>query len=239
MVRTEDRHLIRQCLLGDADAFGELIKKYIDSMHARAHRRVSNFHDAQDITQEAFLIAYQRLSTLKRWDNFPEWMYSIIKNLCRKWRQSQLRQLDIELLQEINTEILNPPSISLHREIKRHESLHESLATLPEMYSQVLRLSYLGGMKSREIGQFLGISKNTVDTRLRRAKKLLRKEMQQSISCEEREASFKGLPPSRANNPLRGLRLITLFGGEPALVHAPWGALGTGASLTRCPCFFC
>ena len=60
------------------------------------------------------------------------------------------------------------------------------------MYGQVLRLSYLSGMKSREIGQFLGISKNTVDTRLRRAKKLLRKEMQQSISCEEREASFKG-----------------------------------------------
>ena len=144
-----------------------------------------------------YTLAYQRLSTLKRWDNFPEWMYSIIKNLCNKWWQSQLRQPDREFVEEIDTEILNQPSIGLHREIKMHSSLHEALTTLPEMYRQVLSLYYLGGYKSREIGESLGISKNTVDTRLRRAKNLLREEMQQSISCEERDAFFGMLPVRR------------------------------------------
>jgi len=192
MVRTEDRHLIRQCLEGDADAFGELIEKYRDSMHALAHRRVSHFHDAEDLTQEAFLIAYQRLHTLKRWDKFFEWMYSIINNLCSKWWQSQLKRPDREFIAEIDAEILIESPFCLHLQKQIHESLHETLATLPKMYRQVLRLYYLGGMKSREIGESLGISKNTVDTRLRRAKKLLREEMQQSISCEEREASLGG-----------------------------------------------
>ena len=112
-MRTEDRHLIHQCLLGDADAFGQLVEKYTDSMHALAYTKVNNFQDAQDLTQEAFLIAYQKLKTLRRWDNFFQWIYSITTNLCKKWRQSQLRRLDIELIEEIDTEILNQPSLGL------------------------------------------------------------------------------------------------------------------------------
>jgi len=119
-------------------------------------------------------------------------MYSIINNLCSKWWQSQLRRPDREFIAEIDTEILSESPFCLHQEKQVYESLHETLATLPKMYRQVLRLYYLCGMKSREIGDSLGISKNTVDTRLRRAKNLLREEMQQSVSCEEREASFGG-----------------------------------------------
>ena len=238
LVRTEDGHLIEKCLAGDADAFGELIDKYRNRMHALAHRRVSNFHDAQDLTQEAFLIAYQRLETLKRWENFPGWLSSIINNLCNKWWQSQLRRPDREFVEIISTELLDQPSESLHQKALRHESLYEAIATLPQMYRQVLRLYYLDGYKSREIGQALGISKNTVDTRLRRARDRLREEMERSISCQERKASVRGprVLPKRAYNPL--LRPVILFGGLLAPAQPPSGGFRSRGAANAVPLFF-
>ncbi len=69
-MRTEDGYIIQQCLDGDAAAFGFLVEKYMKPVYALAYSRIENFHDAQDITQEVFIKAYQRLRTLRRWDNF-------------------------------------------------------------------------------------------------------------------------------------------------------------------------
>ena len=88
-MRTKDGYLIQQCLNGDTAAFGFLVDKYRQSVYALAYTRLGNFHDAEDVTQEVFIKAYERLSSLKRWDAFYAWLYSITCNLCKMWKRSR------------------------------------------------------------------------------------------------------------------------------------------------------
>ena len=66
-MRTEDGYIIRKCLDGDSAAFGILVDKYKGAIYALAYSRLRNFHDAEDVTQEVFVKAYQKLRILRRW----------------------------------------------------------------------------------------------------------------------------------------------------------------------------
>ena len=84
-VRTEDGHIVNQCLNGDSATFGLLVDKYKEGIYALAYSKLGNFHDAEDVAQEAFTKAYQKLRTLKRWDRFLAWLCSITINLFKDW----------------------------------------------------------------------------------------------------------------------------------------------------------
>jgi RNA polymerase sigma-70 factor, ECF subfamily len=177
-VRTEDGELIEKCLAGEATAFGLLVDKYKESIYAHAYTFVHNFADAEDLTQEVFLKAYQQLRTLKRYDRFPAWLYAIASNLCKDFLRRQSRRPRSESFEaDEEPKEIAELSMAAHRERVVHESLHDALKELPDMYQQVLTLHYLAGMKSREIAAFLGTSKNTIDQRLYRAKAQLKTEM--------------------------------------------------------------
>ena len=176
-MRTEDGDIIQKCLTGDTTAFGLLVDKYKASVYALAYAKLGNFHDAQDITQEVFLKAYQKLRTLKRWDKFLSWLYAITSNLCKDFLRAKARRLDGEYIADQSTAHLERLSLSSYHEDEVYQSLHETLAILPEIHRQVLTLHYLGGLSCREIGQFLGASPDTIAKRLSRARSKLKKEM--------------------------------------------------------------
>ncbi|MBC8228352.1 sigma-70 family RNA polymerase sigma factor, partial [bacterium] len=181
-MRTEDGYIIHKCLNGDSAAFGLLVDKYKESIYALAYSKLRNFHDAEDITQEVFLKAYQKLHTLKWWDNFLAWLYAITSNLCKNWIRSKFNRPDYEFIAEQDSRFFDYLSMNSYQKEQAHESLYEALASLPEMYRQVLTLYYLGGMSSREIAKFLGTSPNNIDQRLSRARTKLKKEMLDMMS---------------------------------------------------------
>ena len=84
-MENDDVQLIQRTLSGDDTAFSALMKKYQRSVHALAWRKIGDFHIAEDITQETFLKAYQRLSTLKEPQSFASWLYVITANHCKAW----------------------------------------------------------------------------------------------------------------------------------------------------------
>ncbi|MCH8290630.1 sigma-70 family RNA polymerase sigma factor [Candidatus Poribacteria bacterium] len=184
---TEDGHFIAKCLAGEPEAFGILVDKYKASIYALAYAKLKNFHDAQDMTQEAFLRAYQKLSTFRRTERFLPWLYAITSNLCTNFLRRQSRSPERDFIEDIDEEVLDKPSISAHQDELRLQAIHDALSELPEIYRQVLSLHYLGGMKSREIAVFLRTSKNTIDQRLFVARKKLKEEMidMMSITFEE------------------------------------------------------
>ena len=110
-VRTQDGHLIQKCLDGDSAAFGFLVDKYRQSVYALAYSRLGNFHDAEDVTQEAFITAYEKLHTLKRWENFYAWLYAITSNLCKMWFRSRANRPDREYIEDQDEETLDAPSM--------------------------------------------------------------------------------------------------------------------------------
>ena len=176
-MRTEDGYVISKCLSGDKAAFGLLVDKYKESIYALAYAKLGNFHDAEDVTQEVFIKAYEKLSTLKRWDNFFAWVYSITSNLCKMHLRAKARRRDSAYLAEQDRATFDALAVEQHRKAEEHETLYAALAALPETYRQALTLHYFSGLKSREIASLLGVSKNTIDQRLFQARQKLKTEM--------------------------------------------------------------
>jgi RNA polymerase sigma factor (sigma-70 family) len=183
-MRTEDGHIVRECLDGDSASFGLLVDKYKASIYALAYSRLHNFHDAEDVTQDVFLKAYKSLRSLRRWDSFLVWLRSITINLCKDRIRAQSRRPDREFIEDQRPETLREMSLdprsdedALTAREEMLDSLGKALDSLPEIYQQVLMLHYLGGMSGEQISQFLGISHATVRQRLSRARRQLREEV--------------------------------------------------------------
>ena len=174
-----DVQLIRKILSGDDEAFGILIQKYRKGVHALVWRKIGDFHYAEEITQDVFLQVYQKLSTLKNPNQFAGWLYVIVDRLCINWLQRHKpaeQSLEATSIREIE-EFSYACYVSEQRETEalegRYAIVKKLLEKLPESERTVVTLYYLGEMTTKEIGKFLGVSVNTIKSRLRRARKRL------------------------------------------------------------------
>lgn len=226
-VRTEDGHIIQQCLDGDSAAFGLLVDKYRRSIYALAYSRVRDFHDAQDITQEVFIKAYRNLRVLRRWENFMGWLYRITSNLCKDWYKSNSRRPDREFVEDQEPDILAHQSIDSYREAMLYESVQEALDSLPEMYRQMLTLHYFGGMEVKEMARFLCTSPRTIERRLRQARAELKEEI---LAMMRTTYEHNKLP---ANFTFRILEMARRTGihSTPRTSGLPWGLSMAAAAI--------
>jgi RNA polymerase sigma factor (sigma-70 family) len=227
-MRTEDGQIISKCLNGDKAAFGFLVDKYKASVYALAYYRLRNFEDAEDITQEVFVEAYQRLHTLKRWDSFSVWLYSITSNMCKEFLRSKSRRRDREFIADQKINIMRSKSLNSYHENKVYESLREALDNLPDIYQQVLTLYYLGGMNSEEIAQALGISSTTIRQRISRARSQLREEI---LAMMGETFEQKKLSVSFTFRIVEAIKQVRVQPLSPKAL--PWGmSLATGIIIT-------
>ena len=181
-MKNDDAKLIQQVLAGDDTAFSMLVRKYQKPVHALAWRKIGDFHIAEEITQDAFLKAYQRLTTLKEPQRFASWLYVIAARCCLAWLRK--KRLRTQSLERTSTALLERATYSGYvveenervRADTQREVVKKLLAELQESERTVITLHYFGEMSSAEIGAFLGVSANTVRSRLRRAQQRLKKE---------------------------------------------------------------
>ena len=171
-MHTKDGNIVHQCLSGNTELFGLLVDKYKERIFALVYAKVGQFQDAEDITQDVFLEAYRKLSTLRRWDSFYPWLYSIASNQCKNYHYDRKRRVDMTLFDDPAD--IHQADMDAHTEKLRNEQIHEALASLSEIHRQVLVLRYMAGMRSKEIAQTLRVSPNTVNQRLIRARTQLK-----------------------------------------------------------------
>ncbi len=177
-----DVALIHRVLDGDNTAFTELVNKYQKPIHALVWRKVGDFHIAEEITQDTFLKAYQRLATLKKPQRFASWLYVIAANHCSTWlRKKRLRTQSLEETSSAQLEKATYSGYVIEENERtavetRREAVKKLLAKLQESERTVITLYYFGEMSSVEISAFLGVSENTIRSRLRRAQQRLKKE---------------------------------------------------------------
>jgi len=226
-VRTEDGHIIQQCLDGDKAAFGLLVDKYRKSIYALAYSKVRDFHDAQDITQEVFIKAYRNLRVLRRWENFVGWLYRITSNLCKDWYKSNSRRPDREFVEDQEPDILTHQSINSYREAMLYKSVQEALDSLPEMYSQMLTLHYFGGMEIKEMARFLCTSPRTIERRLRQA----RAELKEEILAMMRTAYEHHKLPANFTFRIVEMARRTGIHSTPRTSGLPWGLSFAAAAI--------
>ena len=229
----DDVELIQSILSGDEHAFGILVKKHEKSVHALAWRKIGDFHIAEEITQDTFLQVHKKLASLKNPSQFAGWLYVITDRLCRSWFRK--RQLHPQSLETISEETLAKNAYANYVCEQREDTAVEYrrrivqrlMAKLPESERTVMVLYYLGEMTCEEISKFLGVSSNTVRSRLQRARKRLKNE--EPIIQE----TLGGIPlsPNLIENVMRNIDAIqqtSPSGGKPFL---PLAALGSSAIL--------
>lgn len=177
----DDGQLLHRILSGDDEAFGILVQKYQKSVHALAWRKIGDFHYAEEITQDTFLQAYNKLSTLKNHKHFAGWLYVITNNLCNDWLRKEnsatqpLWDESIGTIDKIAYERYVLEQREKEATEQRHEIVKQLLQKLPESERTVVTLYYLGEMTTKEIGKFLGVSVNTITSRLQRARERLQR----------------------------------------------------------------
>ena len=210
-----DAELIQRTLSGDESAFGFLVDKYKGSVHALAYRKLGDFHTAEEITQDTFLKAYQKLSTLKDPVRFPGWLYVIAARCCISWlRQNRLQTESFDSLKrEMNTQ-----SWAKYADARLHEEVHNALESLPESERTVLTLYYMAGMTCEEIGRFIGTSCGAIRDRLYRARIRLKEEL---TMIEETLGGFQ-LPPTVTQEIMRRIPNGSLNSAPTSKPLAPW-----------------
>ena len=180
-MKNDDVELIQRILAGDERAFADLIRKYRRQVHTHALRKIVDFHIAEDITQEAFLQVYQNLETLNDPRQFSRWLYAIVNNLCIAWHRKD--RLQTQPLEETHISEIETEAYSRHVATEQAKTSVEAqrdlvkklLAKLKDRDREVITLHYFEEMTSSEIGTYLGVSENTIKSRLHRARQQLKK----------------------------------------------------------------
>ena len=181
-MRDNDAELIRRTLAGDETAFTMLVKKYRKHVHTLAWHKIGDFHIAEDITQETFLQVYRDLATLKEPDRFPGWLYVVTNHRCIAWFRKH--RLHVRVVEGINMAMKGEAAYSRYVADEQARTATEAqqkvvkqlLAKLQESERTVMTLYYFGEMTCEEISKFLGVSVNTIKSRLSRARQRLKKE---------------------------------------------------------------
>jgi len=168
-----DGQLVRETLAGQRASFDVLIKRYQRQAIAVSIRLLNNSHDAAEVTQDAFLKAFNSLKTLEKPDAFGGWLMRIVNNLSLNYRRarktrSQLPLDDllgpIEAGEDAGSEWMSKTAQPL-RTLEGRELgvlLKEALAELPEKQRQAIMLFTMEDMPQKEIAEQLDCSVEAV-----------------------------------------------------------------------------
>jgi len=192
----EEWEILKRVREGQAEAFGTLILQYQDRVFNTCWRICGNLEDARDLTQEAFLKAYERLDTFKQESGFYTWLFRIAVNLAISLRRSSTRRRQVPFDVVAEGTQADALSQSAARAGDRHAAgpandsalqglVVRALHELEEDYRAVVVLRDIEGFGYREIGEILDIPPGTVRSRLHRAREALRKAVEPALRSME------------------------------------------------------
>ena len=181
MTREQEATIVRKVLGGDANAFETLVLEYEKNVYNIALRMTGNSEDAADMTQEAFIKAYNSLQSFRGDSKFSVWLYRIVSNVCLDFLRSKNRRPTVSLSVEDDdgedtqldvADESQSPELLLDRKLTR-DSVRRGLDSLPPDYRQILLLREIQGLSYDEIAQALSLEVGTVKSRIFRARKRL------------------------------------------------------------------
>lgn len=175
----DDVQLVAASKNGDQDAFSLLVQRYQRRVFNLVFRMLQNYEEASEITQEAFLAAWQGLPSFRGDARFSTWLYRIAYNCAL--RQLELRKRDQALQQALQAEQTleddEPQAAHLTR-LDNQELVQQQLSQLPPKYRIVLILRHLQEMTYEEMAEVLTMPIGTIKTHLFRARNLLKERLQ-------------------------------------------------------------
>ncbi|MCZ6857714.1 MAG: RNA polymerase sigma factor [Gemmatimonadetes bacterium] len=169
---TPDATLVDRARRGDPDAFAALVRRHFKKAYTVALALLSNGMDAEDVCQDAFLKALERLDDCREPDKFASWLLQIVRNRAHNFRDYRRVRaaVSIELTGVAGPEDASDEAVQADLRTR----LGRALGRLSDIQRQVVLLHDLEGLKHREIAERIEISEGMSRQHLFNARKTLR-----------------------------------------------------------------
>jgi RNA polymerase sigma-70 factor, ECF subfamily len=183
----DDTQLVKASRHGNQDAFALLVQRHQRRVFNMVMRMLQDYEDASEVTQEAFLAAWQGLPSFRGEARFATWLYRITYHCCLRQLERRKREGNLQAVIEVE-QILE----SMHKEQQaedilerrdRQAMVREQMEQLPSQYRMVLILRHLQEMTYEEIADILSMPVGTIKTHLFRARNLLKKRLLAQHLC--------------------------------------------------------
>ena len=184
----EDKALIEEAQRGGREAFEAIVKRYEKKVFHLAFGFVRDRASADDLAQEVFVKAYFALPKFHFKSEFGTWLYRIAVNHIKDHLRKVSRRKEVSIEEFKDVAFVSDDQVKererAQAEDQRKKIVFRVLATLPQKYRMILTLRDVRGFSYEEITRILKISPGTVDSRLHRARKLLRNKMTPYLGAE-------------------------------------------------------
>ena len=185
-----EEELVRNAQQGDVHAFEELVERYHGKIYGLTYNMTSNREDAEDLTQEVFVKAFEALPRFKGKSSFYTWIYRIAVNKTINYRKKRNRKRALSLDQfdqEIKTDDVYHDLTSKGSPLRNisltelQEKLNEALQNLSEKHRTVVVMHDMQGIPHEEIAKVVGASVGTVRSRLFYARRQMQSELAEFV----------------------------------------------------------
>jgi len=177
----EENELVLRVQGGDRASFEKLVLENQTKVYNLALRMVGNESDAFDMSQEAFIKAYNFILNFRGDCRFSVWLYRLTTNVCLDFLRSEGRKSHSSLTymgdeeeeqeMEIPDERFSPETIAEKKELR--QAVNRGLMSLPKDYRAILLLREIDGLSYEEIAEALSLEEGTVKSRIFRARRRL------------------------------------------------------------------
>ncbi len=171
-----DAQLALRVQRGDAGAFDVLVTRHMRRAFGVALRLLGQAEDAEDLVQDAFVAALQKIDTFDPERDFAPWFYRILVNRCLNARKARARRTTVDLPTEVAALGASPLVETERSELRHH--LTKAMDQLPDKQKTIVTMFDLEGFSSPEIADMLEISDGTVRWHLHQARRVLREALE-------------------------------------------------------------
>jgi RNA polymerase sigma-70 factor (ECF subfamily) len=186
-----DQALIERCLAGETEAFGDLVQRHQDRLFGTLAHLLGSVHDAADVAQDAFVLAYRNLSHFRGQSAFYSWLFRIAYNAAVNHRRRNRRPLQSLEAQreERGDELIDrrsepDPSAGMQLD-ERSRLLRSALDELGEDYRNALVLKEIEGLPYEEIAAVMDCPVGTVRSRIHRARHELKDKLSRVMKASD------------------------------------------------------
>jgi RNA polymerase sigma factor (sigma-70 family) len=182
-------HLIQQALDGDQRACAEIVERFRAQIYNFIFRMVKNKAEAEDLTQETFIKAFNALPSFNSEYAFSTWLYKIaVNNSIDYFRKKRLKTYSIDtpiqakdgdLVREFEDTNLGPEHGLISRE--KSSQIQNAIDSLPEKYREAILLRHTMDRSYEEIAEELDVPLGTVKVRIFRAREMLKKKLREQM----------------------------------------------------------
>lgn len=174
-ISVSDSRLIERVRQGERSAFGELVRRYEKKLLRTLYRMVGNVQTAEDLAQDAFLKAYDRLDRFDASRRFGPWLFQIGVNGAIDWIRRNRKRYQLSLSEMTGGEkSFDVADADPRPREDMSQEVRHVLAELPEEYRTVLMLRDLEGFPCSEVAAIVGRKEPTVRWRLLKAREMFR-----------------------------------------------------------------